>query len=335
MILITGSAGFIGYHLSEKLLSQGEEVVGVDNLNDYYDVKLKKTRLSNLLKNKNYKHYELDIEDHINLTKVFSEGKFEYVINLAAQAGVRYSILEPRKFMNTNIIGFYNIIELCREFNVKHFVYASSSSVYGSNSQMPFSTNHPANHPVSTYAMTKASNELMAHVYSKLYNLPTTGLRYFTVYGPYGRPDMAMFKFTEKIINGDPIDVFNKGNHQRDFTYISDIVSASVKIIKQPAKIDLEWSSYNPKLSTSDAPWRVYNVGNNKMIKLNYFIELIENKLGIKAKKNYLPLQPGDVENTYADISELEKNFNFNSKVSIEEGVDKFVDWYINFYKSK
>lgn len=333
MILVTGSAGFIGYHLSEQLLKIGKNVIGVDNHNDYYDINLKEARLSNLLKYKNYSHNKIDIENRQAIRELFEKYNFKFVVNLAAHAGVRYSMQEPRKFLETNIIGFQNILELSKEFNVEHLVYASSSSVYGSNSKMPFSTEHAANHPISVYAMTKTSNELLAHVYSNLYGLPTTGLRYFTVYGPYGRPDMAMFKFTKKIVNEEAIDVYNHGIHKRDFTYISDIVSATISILFKPASIDNSWSSVSPKANTSNSPWRIYNVGNNKMIELKYFIELIESNLGKKAKKNFLPLQPGDVENTFADISDLSKDFGFISKVAIEEGVKNFVKWYKDFYK--
>ena len=335
MFLVTGSAGFIGYHLSMSLLETGNRVIGIDNHNDYYDPNLKELRLKNLQKYDNYSHNRIDIENYSSLEKIFSSTSIKYVINLAAQAGVRYSIEEPKKFINTNILGFQNLIDLSKRNKVQHFVYASSSSVYGSNSKMPFSTEHAANHPISVYAMTKTSNELLAHVYSYLYHLPTTGLRYFTVYGPYGRPDMAMFKFTEKILKGETIDIYNDGNHKRDFTFVSDIVDATIEIINKPALADPNWSSDNPKSNSSNVPWKIYNIGNNKMIDLKYFIELIETNTGKKAKRNFLPIQAGDVENTYADMSDISKDFDFKPKVSIEEGVKEFVQWYKDFYGLK
>lgn len=335
MFLVTGSAGFIGYHLSISLLETGRQVIGIDNHNNYYDPNLKELRLKNLQKYDNYSHNRIDIENYSSLEKIFSSNNIKFVINLAAQAGVRYSIEEPKKFIDTNIVGFQNLIDLSTKNNIQHFVYASSSSVYGSNSKMPFSTEHSANHPISVYAMTKTSNELLAHVYSYLYKLPTTGLRYFTVYGPYGRPDMAMFKFTEKILKGETIDIYNDGNHKRDFTFISDIVEATIEIINKPASADPNWSSDYPKSNSSNVPWKIYNIGNNKMIDLKYFIELIETNIGKKAKRNFLPIQAGDVENTYADMSDISKDFNFKPKVSIEEGVKEFVGWYKDFYGSK
>tara|TARA_B100001093_G_scaffold499688_1_gene549219 strand:+ start:1363 stop:2370 length:1008 start_codon:yes stop_codon:yes gene_type:complete len=333
MILITGSAGFIGFHLAKRLLKKDETVIGIDNLNDYYDVNLKQTRLNKLLKFEKYQHFKIDIENYTDLSEVFKHNKFDKVINLAAQAGVRHSIVRPELFIESNILGFHNMIELSKVHEVSHFIYASSSSVYGSNSKIPYSDNDNVSHPVSTYAMTKKANELQAHVYSHLFEIPTTGLRYFTVYGPYGRPDMAIFKFTQKIFNGEEIEIYNNGMHKRDFTYIDDIVEATINIINKPAEKDNNWSPLNPKLSSSGAPWKVYNVGNNKIVELNYFIELIENATGKKAKKKYLPMQPGDVENTYANIDNLVRDTNFRPKTSIEEGITKFVEWYKEYYK--
>jgi UDP-glucuronate 4-epimerase len=321
MILITGSAGFIGFHLAKKILEKDETVIGIDNLNDYYNVKLKQSRLNELLKFKKYQHYKIDLENMSDLSDIFKKYKPDKVVNLAAQAGVRHSIQEPKKFIDSNILGFSNLLELCKDKDINHLVYASSSSVYGSNKKIPFSVNDSVDHPVSTYAMTKKTNELMAHVYSHLYKIPTTGLRYFTVYGPYGRPDMAMYKFTESIINKKEIDVYNFGKHRRDFTYISDIVEATIKILDHPPK------------KNSDVPWKIYNIGNNKTIDLNYFISLIENELGTKAIKNFLPLQKGDTYETFANIDELISDFNYRPKISIEMGVKKFIDWYKEFHK--
>tara|TARA_B100001027_G_scaffold216812_1_gene194481 strand:- start:1589 stop:2575 length:987 start_codon:yes stop_codon:yes gene_type:complete len=321
MILITGSAGFIGYHIATKLLERGEKVIGVDNHCDYYDINLKEARYKNLCKYSNYIHYRFDIENYRNLETIFDKYQIKNILNLAAQAGVRHSIQEPKKFIDSNILGFSNLLELCKDKDINHLVYASSSSVYGSNKKIPFSVNDSVDHPVSTYAMTKKTNELMAHVYSHLYKIPTTGLRYFTVYGPYGRPDMAMYKFTESIINKKEIDVYNFGKHRRDFTYISDIVEATIKILDRPPK------------ENSDVPWKIYNIGNNKTIDLNYFISLIEDELGIKAIKNFLPLQKGDTYETFANIDGLISEFNYRPKITIEMGVKKFIDWYKEFHK--
>ena len=332
-ILVTGSAGFIGSHLTLQLLNKGNTVIGIDNHNSYYDISLKESRLKKFLNHKNYIHNKINIDDAVKLEIIFKENKFDIVVNLAAEAGVRHSILNPKTFIKSNIIGFHNILDLCKVYNISHLVYASSSSVYGSNSKIPFSVEDSVAHPISTYAMTKRSNELLAHVYSHLYNIPTTGLRFFTVYGPYGRPDMALFKFVEKILKGETLEIYNNGNHKRDYTYIDDIVDATIKIMGSPAKCNNEWSSSNPSLGSSSAPWKIYNIGNSRMVELNYFVKLIEDTLDIKAKKLFLPMQPGDVENTFANIDNLTSDFNFEPKVKIEEGVKKFIEWYRDYYK--
>ena len=331
-ILVTGSAGFIGSMLSLRLLKRDNEVVGIDNHNDYYDPKIKNDRLQFLLKYKNYKHYKVDLTDKNSLEKVFHDHKFHIVVNLAAQAGVRYSMKNPLSYINSNIIGFAHILENCRKYNIKNLVYASTSSVYGANTKMPFSEHDSANHPLSVYAASKKSNELMAHSYSYLYKLPTTGLRFFTVYGPWGRPDMALFKFTQAILSGDPIDVFNHGNHSRDFTYIDDIVDGILKTIDNPASINLDWKSDDPDPATSKTPWRIYNIGNNKPVNLMDYIKALENSLGKKAKFNFLPLQPGDVKDTFASVENLKKNFNYQPSISVDEGVSKFVKWFKDYY---
>ena len=332
IILVTGSAGFIGSTLTLKLLEMGEFVIGVDNHNDYYDPSLKEDRLSLFYEHQNYVHNRIDLADRTSIEKLFQKYKPEYVVNLAAQAGVRYSIENPRTYIESNIVGFTNILEECRNNNVKHLVYASSSSVYGANGKIPFSIEDSVDHPLSLYAASKKSNELMAHTYSNLFNLPTTGLRFFTAYGPWGRPDMALFKFTKAILNDEPIDVFNNGEHKRDFTYIGDIVDGIIKVIANPAKPNLLWNSINPDPGSSFAPWKIYNIGNNKKVELKDFISLLENCLGKKAKKNLLPLQPGDVPETDADISSLQKDLNYNPVTSVEEGIKKFVDWYLDYY---
>lgn len=331
-ILVTGSAGFIGSSLTLKLLEMGEFVIGVDNHNDYYDQSLKEDRLSLFNENPNYAHNRIDLADRTPIEKLFKKYKPEYVVNLAAQAGVRYSIENPRTYIESNIVGFTNILEECRNNDVKHLVYASSSSVYGANGKIPFSIEDSVDHPLSLYAASKKSNELMAHTYSNLFNLPTTGLRFFTAYGPWGRPDMALFKFTKAILNDEPIDVFNNGEHKRDFTYIGDIVDGITKVIANPAKPNLQWDPINPDPGSSFAPWKVYNIGNNKKVELKDFISLLESCLGKKAKKNLLPLQPGDVPETDADISSLQKDFKYNPRTSVEEGIKKFVDWYLDYY---
>ena len=332
-ILVTGSAGFIGSRLSTKLLDRGDKVLGIDNHNDYYDPKIKDDRIKLLQNYKNYKHYKVDITDRINLDKIFKDILPDKVINLAAQAGVRYSIENPLAYINSNIVGFANILENCRQHKVKHLVYASTSSVYGANTKMPFSEHDSVNHPLSVYAASKKSNELMSHTYSYLYNLPTTGLRFFTVYGPWGRPDMALFKFTKNILEEKFIDVFNHGKHTRDFTYIDDIVEGVIKSIDIPASINTDWNSDLPDPASSKAPWRVYNIGNNKPVQLMDYINALEKALGKKAKINFLPLQPGDVPDTYANVDNLNKKFNYKPSTSVNEGVSNFVKWYKNYYK--
>ncbi len=332
-ILVTGSAGFIGSMVAMKLLDRGDEIVGLDNHNDYYDPKIKESRLRELKKFKNYTHHKIDISNEENLKKVFSNFKPQRVINLAAQAGVRYSIENPLAYIKSNIVGFSHILENCRHHKVEHLVYASTSSVYGANTKMPFSENDSANHPLSIYAASKKSNELMAHAYSHLYKMPTTGLRFFTVYGPWGRPDMALFKFTKAILEGKPIDVFNHGEHTRDFTYIDDIVDGVIKTLEIPALRNNDWTGNFPDPSSSKAPWRIYNIGNNKPIKLMDYIKALEKNLNKKAKINFLPLQPGDVKDTYANIDNLKKKFNYKPSTSVIEGVSKFVAWYKNYYQ--
>ena len=332
--IITGTAGFIGYSLSIKLLERGDSVIGIDNHNDYYDPKLKDARLQKLKKYDNYLHNKIDITDQSGLDKIFKVHHPHKVINLAAQAGVRYSMENPLAYINSNILGFANILESCRNYNIKHLVYASTSSVYGANTKMPFSEHDNTNHPLSVYAASKKSNELMAHSYSHLYTLPTTGLRFFTVYGPWGRPDMALFKFTKNILEDRPIDVFNNGNHTRDFTYIDDIVNGVIKVSDKPANKNIEWKSDQPDSATSEAPWRIYNIGNNKPIHLMDYIEALEKILNKKAKINFLPLQPGDVPDTYASVDNLIKQFNYKPSTSVIDGVSKFVRWYREYYKS-
>lgn len=332
-ILVTGAAGFIGSALTLELLNRGDSVVGIDNHNDYYDQNLKEARLKRQKNNPKYSHNRIDIEDTNAIKKIFDENHFDAVVNLAAQAGVRYSIENPMAYINTNIVGFANILEGCRNSKISHLVYASSSSVYGSNTKTPFSTHDNVDHPISLYAASKKSNELMAHAYSHLYNLPTTGLRFFTVYGPWGRPDMALFKFTKAILEGSSLQVFNFGKHRRDFTYIDDIVKGITMVLDSPAKSNLNWNGEKPDSASSKSPWRVYNIGNNSPIELLDYIEAIENKLNIKAKKKLLPLQPGDVPDTYADVSDLVNDFHFKPSTSLEEGIDNFIDWYKNFYK--
>ncbi|ADR22643.1 NAD-dependent epimerase [Marivirga tractuosa] len=346
-VLVTGSAGFIGYHLANYLLERGDEVVGLDSINDYYDINLKYGRLkqsgiyANDIKEEeeikssiyqNYTFTKSNLENDIYLSNLFNKHKFDVVINLAAQAGVRYSLSNPKAYIKSNIEGFVNILEACRHNNVKNLVYASSSSVYGSNTKVPFSVHDNVDHPVSLYAASKKSNELMAHTYSHLFGLPTTGLRFFTVYGPWGRPDMALFIFTKAIIEGKPIDVFNYGNMVRDFTYINDIVKGIVKTIDNPAKPNEDWNSNSPDPASSKAPYNIYNIGNSSPIKLLDFIEAIEEKLGMNAKMNKMPIQPGDVPFTYADVTDLTKNFDYKPKTNIREGVANFIEWYLNFY---
>ena len=334
-ILITGSAGFIGSALCLRLLDRGDKIIGIDNHNNYYDPIIKELRLKRHLDHKNYTHVRVDLSNHEAIENIFSTYRPEKVVNLAAQAGVRYSIENPLAYINSNIVGFTNILEGCRNHNIKHLVYASSSSVYGANTQMPFSVNDNVDHPLSLYAASKKSNELMSHTYSHLYNLPTTGLRFFTVYGPWGRPDMALFKFTKAILEDKPIDVFNHGKHRRDFTYIDDIVEGIVRVIDRPALPDPNWNSKNPNPGTSKAPWCLYNIGRNHPVELMDYIAALEKALGKKAKMNMLPLQPGDVPDTYANVDALVENFNYKPKTSVDEGVSKFVNWYLKYLNIK
>ena len=327
-VLVTGAAGFIGSALSIRLLSRGNKVFGVDNHNDYYDPDLKEARLARHADHPNYSHFRMDIENGRAVEELFKEHQFEGVVNLAAQAGVRYSIENPLNYINTNMVGFGHILEGCRHNNVGHLVYASSSSVYGSNTKMPFSVHHNVDHPLSLYAASKKTNELMAHSYSHLYNLPMTGLRFFTVYGPWGRPDMALFKFTKAMLAGEKIQVFNYGNHSRDFTYVDDIVEGVVRVLDRPAKPNPYWSGENPDPGTSSAPWRVYNIGNNNPVKLMDYIEALESSLGIKAEKELLPLQSGDVPDTYADVDDLVEEFSYKPSINVKQGVENFVRWY-------
>ena len=331
--IVTGSAGFIGFSLSIKLLERGDNILGVDNHNDYYDTKIKDARVERLSKFQNYKHFKIDLSDQKSLNDIFNKYKIENVVNLAAQAGVRYSIENPLAYINSNIVGFAHILENCRQQKVKHLVYASTSSVYGANTKMPFSEHDSANHPLSVYSASKKSNELMAHTYSHLYRIPTTGLRFFTVYGPWGRPDMALFKFTKAILEEKYIDVFNHGNHTRDFTYIDDIVDGIIKTLDKPARNNTQWKSDFPDPASSNAPWRIYNIGNNRPVKLIDYIEVLEKSLGKKAKVNFLPLQPGDVQDTYANVNNLKTKFNYKPLTSINEGVLNFVKWYKDYYK--
>lgn len=332
-VLVTGAAGFIGSALVLQLLNRGDEVIGVDNHNDYYDPALKIARLARHKDHANYTHIQMSIEDGNAAKKLFKDYDFDGVVNLAAQAGVRYSIENPLAYINTNIVGFTHILEGCRHTNVKHLVYASSSSVYGANTSMPFSIHDNVDHPLSLYAASKKANELMAHTYSHLYNLPTTGLRFFTVYGPWGRPDMALFMFTKSILEGKKIPVFNYGNHRRDFTYIDDIVEGIIRVLDQPAKPNPKWNGNSPDPGTSMAPWRIYNIGNNSPVELLDYIEALEDALGIKANKEMLPLQPGDVPDTYADVNDLVENLNYKPVMNIKQGVKNFVDWYKEYNK--
>ncbi|HHB93215.1 MAG TPA: NAD-dependent epimerase [Thioploca sp.] len=329
-ILITGVAGFIGSQLSKKILNHDISVVGIDNLNNYYDVNLKKSRLQQLETNSNFQFIKLDLADRSGMAELFNRYEINQVVNLAAQAGVRYSLENPYAYVDTNIVGFVNLLEGCRHHAIEHLVYASSSSVYGLNTKIPFTVKQNVDHPISLYAATKKSNELMAHTYSHLYDLPTTGIRFFTVYGPWGRPDMAYFKFTKAILANQPIEVYNFGKMQRDFTYIDDIVEGLIKIIQHKPQADLNWSGETP----STAPYKIYNIGNNQSVDLMYFIKTLENALGKKANINMLPMQPGDVKITYANIDDLKTDFNWQPQTSIEEGLTNFIDWYTNYYRS-
>lgn len=332
-VLVTGSAGFIGSALSLRLLERGDEVIGLDNLNDYYDVVLKQARLARNRTHRGYTELRIDLEDRDGVAEAFSRLRPERVVNLAAQAGVRYSIENPHAYVDTNLIGFVNVLEGCRHNGVEHLVYASSSSVYGANTRMPFSVHDNVDHPVSLYAATKKANELMAHAYSHLYELPTTGLRFFTVYGPWGRPDMALFLFTRKILAGEPIDVFNYGRHRRDFTYIDDIVEGVIRVLDRVPAPDPSWSGDAPDAAGSKAPYRLYNIGNHQTVELTRYIEVLERCLGKTAEKNLLPLQPGDVPDTYADVEDLVRDVGYRPDTSVETGIARFVEWYRDYYK--
>ncbi len=347
-ILVTGTAGFIGFHLAKRLLGRGDTVIGLDVINDYYDVNLKYSRLAEtgikkeeieygkIVKSMKYSAYsfiKLDLKDKEGIDALFESEKFDKVCNLAAQAGVRYSLTNPMAYIDSNIIGFINILEACRHNGIKHLAYASSSSVYGANESLPFSTSDNVDHPISLYAASKKSNELMAHVYSHLFGIPTTGLRFFTVYGPWGRPDMALFLFTKAILEGKPIDVFNYGNMQRDFTYVDDIVEGVVRVIDNPPAGKSDWNGKKPDPSASKAPYKVYNIGNNAPVRLMSFIEAIEKKLSRTAEKNMLPLQAGDVPATYADVSDLVSDLGYKPDTPVETGISRFIDWYLDYYR--
>ncbi len=332
-ILITGAAGFIGFHLARRLLEDDRMVVGLDNLNDYYDPNLKRDRLKLLQEYSCFEHVELDLADRAGMAALFENHGFDAVVNLAAQAGVRYSLVNPHSYVDTNLVGFVNVLEGCRHARVRHLVFASSSSVYGANTKMPFSVHHNVDHPVSLYAASKKANELMAHTYSHLYGLRATGLRFFTVYGPWGRPDMALFLFTRAILEGRSIDVFNNGDMERDFTYIDDIVEGVFRVLDRLPEADPGWSGDAPDPATSYCPWRIYNIGNNSKEKLLRYIEVLEECLGMKARKNFLPMQAGDVPATCADVTDLTRDMDFRPETTIEEGVGRFVDWYREYYK--
>ncbi len=331
-VLVTGTAGFIGAAVAERLLARGDEVIGLDNLNDYYDVELKQARLARLLPHAGYSDHRVDLEEEGALRACFDSSRPERVIHLASQAGVRYSLKNPEAYINSNIVGFFRLLECCRHSDVEHLVYASSSSVYGANTNMPFSVSDNVDHPVSLYAATKKSNELMAHSYSHLYNIPTTGLRFFTVYGPWGRPDMSPFIFVRNILSGQPIDVFNHGRHQRDFTYIDDIVDGVVAVLDRPAAPDPAWSGDSPNPGSSADPYRVHNIGSHRPVELMRYIEIMEECLGRKAVVNLLPRQPGDVLATYADIDSLSEVAGYSPRVSLEEGLSRFIEWYKDYY---
>lgn len=332
-VLVTGAAGFIGSALAHRLLDRGDEVVGLDNMNDYYDVSLKEARLSRLQGRAGFTFYRNALEERDVLEGLFKTEQPQRVVNMAAQAGVRYSLENPHAYVESNLVGFMNLLEACRQGGVEHLVYASSSSVYGANTKMPFSVHDNVDHPLSLYAATKKANELMAHTYSHLYNLPTTGLRFFTVYGPWGRPDMALFKFTKAILEGKPIDVFNYGNHRRDFTYIDDIVEGMLRSLDHVAQPNPEWSGAEPDAATSKAPYRLYNIGSNRPVELLRYIEVLEECIGKSAEKNLLPMQPGDVPDTYADVDALVADVDYRPSTPVEEGVARFVEWYREFYK--
>ena len=331
-ILVTGTAGFIGSHLAHALLARGDEVIGIDNVNDYYDVSLKEARLARLKTNPGFTEARIALEDRDSINQIFAGHRPQRVVNLAAQAGVRYSLVNPQAYIDANLVGFCNILEACRHTKVEHLVYASSSSVYGANTSMPFSVHDNVDHPVSLYAASKKANELMAHTYSHLFGLPTTGLRFFTVYGPWGRPDMALFMFTKNILEGKPIDVFNFGQHKRDFTYIDDIVEGVIHTLDHVAEPNPDWNGDNPDSGTSKAPYRLYNIGNNQPVELMRFIEVLEKNLGKTAEKNFLPMQQGDVPATYANVDDLMRDVGYAPKTPIETGIARFVEWYKDYY---
>ena len=332
-ILVTGSAGFIGSALTLRLLARGDTIVGIDNHNDYYDPAIKEARLERFINNPDYTHLRVDLTNRKIIEETFTKYKPERVVNLAAQAGVRYSIENPLAYINSNIVGFAHILEGCRHNDIEHLVYASTSSVYGANTSMPFSVHQNVDHPLSVYSASKKSNELMAHTYSHLYRLPTTGLRFFTVYGPWGRPDMALFLFTKAILSNEKIKVFNHGQHRRDFTYIDDIVEGIIRTLDNPATHNSNWDSEKPDPGSSNAPWRVYNIGNNKPVELMDYIAALEKALGKKAEKEFLPLQAGDVPETYANVDDLVEQFNYKPNTSIEDGINSFVSWYRDYFK--
>ena len=332
--LVTGAAGFIGFHVCQTLIKRGDEIVGIDNINDYYDISLKEARLERLAVESNFSFHKVDLTEKEKISSLFIEYSFDAVINLAAQAGVRYSITNPEAYIESNIVGFLNILEACRHNEIEHLVYASSSSVYGMNGSMPFSIHDNVDHPISLYAASKKSNELMAHTYSHLYNLPTTGLRFFTVYGPWGRPDMACFLFTKAITEGRPIQVFNNGEMRRDFTFIDDIVNGIIKVVDKPAQKNNSWNAMEPDPGTSSAPYRIYNIGNNTPVALKDFIAILEKEIGIEAIKEYLPLQDGDVVATFADIEDLRNDLGYQPLTNIASGLKQFVEWYKEFYRA-
>ncbi len=334
-VLVTGAAGFIGSNVCIRLLQRGDQVVGLDNLNDYYDVSLKDARLAQFSEHENFRFVKMDLADRQGMEALFAEAQFDRVVNLAAQAGVRYSLQNPHAYIDSNIVGFINVLEGCRHHQIKHLVYASSSSVYGANEVVPFSVHDNVDHPISLYAASKKANELMAHSYSHLYALPTTGLRFFTVYGPWGRPDMAPILFTRAILAGEAIQVFNHGDMQRDFTYIDDIVEGVLRVLDQPARANLDWSGKRPDPASSKAPWRIYNIGNSSPVKLMEFIEAIEAALGMEAEKQFMPMQPGDVPTTYADVKDLIRDVDYCPDTSVEDGVARFVAWYLDYYNVK
>ena len=331
-VIVTGSAGFIGFFTAARLLARGDDVIGVDILNDYYDVTLKEARLKQLQQNASYVHERIDISNRSEMDRVFRQYRPDRVVHLAAQAGVRYSLERPQTYVDSNVTGFLNVLENVRNFGTEHLVYASTSSVYGSHTGMPFSVHDNTDHPVSLYAATKKANELMAHTYSHLFGTPCTGVRFFTVYGPWGRPDMALFKFTRSMLAGEPIDLFNHGHHTRDFTYVDDIVEGVIRILDRPAQPDPHWDSDRPDPQSSRAPWRLYNIGSNRPATLLRYVEVLEHELGIKAKFNLLPLQPGDVPDTFADVNDLVRDTGYRPETTIEVGIRRFVDWYKDYY---